>query len=197
VRVPSSGSGRQVGCGRDDLLRRASGFISVMGEHGLCQDLCEGGLSAVGHDLEGVFPEFFAEGGAVAFAVKDEGEAREVGGGSFEAEFFASPLHGDDRHAEGLGDLALRRAAVGDELAGEKAERGDVLDGMGEDREVAIEVIYLAVALLESEFASEGGAADGKDGKLDLRHGLRMDAAGWKRQHGVIDFPRSGLSAHR
>ena len=28
-----------------------------------------------------VFPEFFEEGGAVAFVVKDEGEAREVGVG--------------------------------------------------------------------------------------------------------------------
>lgn len=80
-------------------------------------------------------------------------------GGTLGAEFFASPLHGDKRHAESLGNLTLRRTVVSDELAGEEAERCDVFDRMGEYREVAIEVIYLPAALFESQFGSDSGAA--------------------------------------
>ncbi len=40
----------------------------------------------------------------------------------------------------------------GVELAGKKPERGDVFDRMGEDGKVSVEVIDLAVTLLESEF---------------------------------------------
>jgi len=109
-------------------------------------------------------------------------------GGTFQAQFFAGPLDGDVGHAEGLGNLALGRAAVGDELAGEKPERSDVIDRMGEYRQVAIEVINLAVALFESEFGGDGGAAGREHRKLNLRHGARMDTAREKRQHGSSGF---------
>jgi hypothetical protein len=54
---------------------------------------------------------------------------------------------------------------VGDELAGEKSERGDVIGGMGEDRQVAVEIIDLAIALLEREFAGDRGATGREHGK--------------------------------
>ena len=94
--------------------------------------------------------------------------------GTFEAKFFAGPFHRDEWHAKGLGNLALRGTAVGDELAGEKSKRGDISDGMGEDGKMTVEIKDVAVALLEGQFGSDGGAADRKDGKLNLRHGASV-----------------------
>ena len=117
----------------------------------------------------GLGEEFIGE--PVTLARRGRTEKR---GRTFHAQFFAGPLHGDERDAECLGNLALRRAAVGDELAGEKAERSDVFGRMRENRKVAIEVTDLSVTLLESQFVGDGGAAGREDGKLDLRHGASM-----------------------
>ena len=40
---------------------------------------------------------------------------------------------------------------------------------MGEDGKMTVEIKDVAVALLEGQFGSNGGAADRKDGKLSLR----------------------------
>jgi len=80
------------------------------------------------------------------------------------------------------------RAAVGNEPAGEKPERSDVIDRMGEYGQVAIEVIDLAVALFEREFGGDGGAAGREHRKLNLRHGARMGTVREKRQHGSSGF---------
>jgi hypothetical protein len=50
----------------------------------------------------------------------------------------------------------------------------DIIDGMGEDGEMTVEIEDVAVALLEGQFGSDGGAAERKDGKLNLRHGASM-----------------------
>ena len=44
---------------------------------------------------------------------------------------------------------ALLLLKLGDELAGEKPERCDVIGGMGEDGKVAVEITDLLVTLLE------------------------------------------------
>jgi hypothetical protein len=44
------------------------------------------------------------------------------------------PLDGHQRHSEGLGHVSLRRAALHDELTGEKPEAGQIALSMGKDR---------------------------------------------------------------
>jgi hypothetical protein len=73
-------------------------------------------------------------------------------------------------------------------LAGEKPERCDIIDGMGEDGKMTVEIINLSVALLEGEFGGDGSAADWKDGKLDLRHAASMKTIAGIASLGSLDF---------
>jgi hypothetical protein len=90
----------------------ADGFVKCVGEHAEA-------FSDFGH-----FESFIEQ--SLSLGEEFGGELvpltwrsrSEKGSGSFQAEFFASPFHGDKRNAEGSGDLALRCAAVGNELAG-------------------------------------------------------------------------------
>ena len=66
---------------------------------------------------------------------------------------------------------------------------------MGEDRKVAVEVIDLFVALLEGEFGSDGGAADRKDGKLNLRHGASMKTIAGITRLGSFGFLAPGCKS--
>jgi len=66
--------------------------------------------------------------------------------------------------------LRLGGFAVGDELAGEEAERGGVIDRVGEDGQVAVEIRDLPVALFKSQLTGDGGAGGREQGQLDLRH---------------------------
>ena len=146
----------------------ADGFVQGVRKN--AEALCDGGhFHGFIEQGLGLEEEFGSELVSLTWRGRTEERA-----GSFDAKFFAGPFHGDERHAKGLGNLALRGAAVGDELAGEKPERCDVIDRMGEDGKVAVEVIDLSVALLEGEFGSDGGAAERKDGKLNLRNGASM-----------------------
>jgi hypothetical protein len=146
----------------------ADGFVQGVRKN--AEALCDGGYFQIfieqGLGLEEEFGSEF-----VSLTRRGRAEER---AGSFDAKFFAGPFHSDERHAKGLGNLALRGTAVGDELAGEKPERCDVIDRMCEDGKVAVEVIDLSVALLEGEFGSDGGAAERKDGKLNLRHAVSI-----------------------
>jgi hypothetical protein len=61
---------------------------------------------------------------------------------------------------------------------GAEGSDDDIMGGIG-----------LAVALLEGKFIGDGGAAGGKDGKLTLRHGRRVNDLPPCCQAGFIGFP--------
>ena len=113
----------------------------------------------------------------------------EKSSGTLVAEFFTRSLHRDERHTEGAHNLALRSITIGDELAGEEAERSNVIDRMTEDRQVAVEVVNGPLALLKGEFLSNGGATRREDRQLDLRHGRRVNQSPPKLQPGSSAFP--------
>jgi len=160
----------------------ADGFVQSVRKN--AEALCDGGnfQTFIEQGL-GLEEEFGSE--LVSRTRRGRAEER---AGSFDAKFFAGPFHGDERHAKGLGNLALRGTAVGDELAGEKPERCDVSDRMGEDGKVAVEGIDLSAALLEGEFGGDGGAAGWKDGKLNLRHAVSIRTMAEITSLGSFDF---------
>ena len=92
------------------------------------------------------------------------------------------PLHRDLGHAESAANVARRGAAVDDELAGEKAESGEVGGGVGEDGQVAVEVRDLAVARRDGQGLVELGGAGGKERQLDVRHDREVAAGAGAHQ---------------
>jgi len=66
------------------------------------------------------------------------------GGRAVIAELLSHALDGDEWHPEGAGHLGLGRGAVGDDLAGEQAERGGAIERVSEDGQVAVEIIDLS-----------------------------------------------------
>ena len=59
---------------------------------------------------------------------------------------------------------------------------------MGEDGKMTVEIKDVAVALLEGQLGSDGGAADKKDGKLNLRHGASMKTIAGNTSLGSFRF---------
>jgi hypothetical protein len=87
--------------------------------------------------------------------------------GTFDAKFFAGTFHHNGRNTKGLGNLALRGTAVGDELAGEKSKRCDIIDWLGEDGKMTVEVI---TSLGSFRFLATSEEVEG----------------GWLRVHGLL-----------
>jgi len=83
-------------------------------------------------------------------------------------------LHRAARHPEGAGDLDLRRGAVDDELRGEKPEARQIVGGVGEDRQVAVEINRLPVAALAGQRAVDRGLIGREHGQLHLGHDARV-----------------------
>jgi hypothetical protein len=102
-----------------------------------------------------------------AFAARLGGEKR---GRSLAAQFGAHALDGGQRHAESADDLRLGGAAVDAKLAGEHAKGGEIIHGMGEDGQMAVEIDDGVPATLEGEIRRDGGAVVREDGKWLLRH---------------------------
>src|ERR1700716_234649 len=69
------------------------------------------------------------------------------------------PLDGHQRHTERLGHVSLRRAALHDELTGEKPKARQIAFGMGKDRQVAIEINDLLALDPTSNLWNSGSVA--------------------------------------
>ena len=82
-------------------------------------------------------------------------------------------LDGDLGHAKGAADLALAGAAVDHQLAGEQAVGGQVVLGVGEDGQVAVEVGDLPLATLEGQRLIQMRGASREQGQLHLCSGPR------------------------
>jgi hypothetical protein len=104
------------------------------------------------------------------------------------AELFASPLHRDEGHRKSPRHLRLRGQAIGNELTGKEPERNEVIDGMREHRQMAIEVKDHPIALLESEFGSDGTTARREEGKLNLGHQKNEPPTRQKRKRSSSEF---------
>src|SRR5207244_13442549 len=89
--------------------------------------------------------------------------------GSFPGEFGGS-LERRQRQPTGLGDVALGRGPLHDQLAGKESETGQVALGMGKDRQVPVEVDDLLAFGSAGQVAIDLHAACRKNRKLDLRH---------------------------
>src|SRR5271165_6168137 len=114
--------------------------------------------------------EFFGvELRAFATSPRDEESRRP----SFPIEL-GCPLDGHQRHTERLGHVALRRAALHDELTGEKPEAGQIAFRMGKDRQVPIEINHLLAFHPTGKLTIDLHTASRKNGKLHLWHPLLL-----------------------